>query len=219
MAQSVLKTKAYEEIKKDIVSNAYMPGQMLNEELLRDRLQISRTPIRDAISRLEQEGFVTIKKKKGILVSPINEDILNEVYNSRILIECYALEAGFDRLDKAELEEMKALHCALNERKVVGRADFRPVDRALHSYFVSSLSNRFLSSTYEKLQDWNARIGNYSTLRGVDKIHTGLDEHIEILDCCLDHDKKGAEDAMRHHLENARAYSLGNLRRIAETVK
>ena len=64
MAKTNLKTLAYKTIKQKIVTCEYAPGMYLNEEILTEELKISRTPIRDALSRLEQEGLIEIKPKK-----------------------------------------------------------------------------------------------------------------------------------------------------------
>lgn len=66
MAKTNLKTLAYKTIKQKIVTCEYAPGLYLNEEILTEELKISRTPIRDALSRLEQEGLIEIKPKKGL---------------------------------------------------------------------------------------------------------------------------------------------------------
>ena len=64
MAKTNLKTLAYNSIKQKIITCEYAPGTYLSEELITDQLKISRTPVRDALSRLEQEGLLEIRPKK-----------------------------------------------------------------------------------------------------------------------------------------------------------
>ena len=86
-----LKTQAYNTIRQKIVTCEYAPGTFLNEELLTSELGLSRTPIRDALSRLEQEGLIEIKPKKGILVMPLSINTINMIFEVRQLYEPYIL--------------------------------------------------------------------------------------------------------------------------------
>ena len=80
-----LKQQAYDEIKRKIVTCEYAPNTLLNEELLREELHVSRTPIRDALSRLEQKGLITILPKKGIMVSSLSINDINMVFEVRMM--------------------------------------------------------------------------------------------------------------------------------------
>lgn len=71
MKKETLKQHAYNIIKDKIINCEYAPSALLNEEMLKEDVQASRTPIRDALGRLEQEGLVTILPKKGIMVAPL----------------------------------------------------------------------------------------------------------------------------------------------------
>ena len=86
-----LKTQAYNTIRQKIVTCEYAPGTFLNEELLTSELGLSRTPIRDALSRLEQEGLIEIKPKKGILVMPLSINTISMIFEVRQLYEPYIL--------------------------------------------------------------------------------------------------------------------------------
>ena len=79
MSKMNLKTQAYNTIRQKIVTCEYAPGTFLNEELLTTELGLSRTPVRDALSRLEQEGLIEIKPKKGIIVMPLSINTINMI--------------------------------------------------------------------------------------------------------------------------------------------
>ena len=79
MAGSNLKTLAYTQIRRKIVSCEYAPGSNLNEEMLTSALGLSRTPVRDALGRLEQEGLVEIRPKKGVTVTPLTVTDINMI--------------------------------------------------------------------------------------------------------------------------------------------
>ena len=91
MPKTNLKTLAYNAIRKKIITCEYAPGMFLSEELLTDELGLSRTPVRDALSRLEQEGLVEIKPKRGVTVSPLSINDVNMIFEVRTIYETYIL--------------------------------------------------------------------------------------------------------------------------------
>ena len=81
MKKETLKQQAYNIIKEKIINCEYPPSALLNEEMLKEDIQASRTPIRDALGRLEQEGLITILPKKGIIVAPLTIREINMVHD------------------------------------------------------------------------------------------------------------------------------------------
>ena len=77
MTKTNLKTLAYTAIRHKIITCEYAPGTFLNEERLTEELRLSRTPVRDALSRLEQEGLIEIRPKRGIMVTPLS---VNDIF-------------------------------------------------------------------------------------------------------------------------------------------
>ena len=98
MPKETLKGHAYFYIKNKIINCEYQPGMLLNEEMLKDEVKASRTPIRDAISRLEQENLVKILPKKGILVSELSIREINSIYESRMMVEPYVIQNYANRI-------------------------------------------------------------------------------------------------------------------------
>ena len=92
MTKKSLKSQAYNNIKEKIISCEYSPGMLLNEEILCETFNVSRTPIRDALSRLEQEGLITIWPKKGIIVSSLSISEVNNLFELRLLLEPYSIQ-------------------------------------------------------------------------------------------------------------------------------
>ena len=88
-----LKTLAYNTIRNKIVTCQYAPGTFLNEEQLTTELSLSRTPVRDALGRLEQEGLLEIRPKCGILVRPLTLNDIDMTFEVRMLYEPYILSA------------------------------------------------------------------------------------------------------------------------------
>ena len=90
--RSTLKYSTYEFIKNKIICCEYEPGTFLNEEILCEETGVSRTPVRDALGRLEQEGLVKILPKKGVMISNLSINDMNMTYEFRLLLEPYILK-------------------------------------------------------------------------------------------------------------------------------
>ena len=86
-----LKTLAYNTIRSKIVTCQNAPGTFLNEEQLTTELSLSRTPVRDALGRLEQEGLLEIRPKCGILVRPLTLNDIDMIFEVRMMYEPYVL--------------------------------------------------------------------------------------------------------------------------------
>ena len=92
MPKTNLKTLAYNKIRQKIVTCEYAPGTFLNEEILTEALGLSRTPIRDALGRLEQEGLIEIRPKRGIIVKSLTVSDINMIFEVRNMYEPYILK-------------------------------------------------------------------------------------------------------------------------------
>ena len=100
-----LKTLAYNTIRNKIVTCQYAPGTFLNEEQLTTELSLSRTPVRDALGRLEQEGLLEIRPKCGILVRPLTLNDIDMTFEVRMLYEPYILTHYGVNLSVSKLKE------------------------------------------------------------------------------------------------------------------
>ena len=103
MTKKSLKVQAYNNIKEKILNCEFSPGMHLNEAVLCETFHVSRTPIRDALSRLEQEGLVTIRSKKGIVVSSLSISEVNNIFELRLLLEPYSIRNYGYTLDEGTL--------------------------------------------------------------------------------------------------------------------
>ena len=106
-AKPSLKLQAYHYLKSRILSCEYAPSQFLNEQKLCAEMgNISRTPMRDALGRLEQEGLIAILPKKGLMVSPITDEDVHSIYEVRLLVEPYSLRVYGSLLPREELDRV-----------------------------------------------------------------------------------------------------------------
>ena len=197
-----LKQQAYDEIKRKIVTCEYAPNTLLNEELLREELHVSRTPIRDALSRLEQKGLITILPKKGIMASSLSINDINMVFEVRMMYEPYALLHYGSRIPYSVLTHSYELLSDLDAMSEDWA--FFQADDAFHAAVVQAIGNRFLLQTYEWIQDQNLRFRVMTGQTSAPRLEDTSKEHTRILEACLKKDWSEAASAMKDHLINSK---------------
>ncbi|MVB11226.1 HTH-type transcriptional repressor RspR [Caprobacter fermentans] len=208
MSANSLKEKAYHMIKEKIVSCEYLPNTFLNENILQKEIGVSRTPIRDAIGRLEQENLVRILPKKGIVVSDLSINEISSIYEVRLLIEPFAIERYADKIDKATLLNYKNYYSQNNSFGNIDEA--YQIDDEIHHIFISATQNKYLIQTYENIQVQNCRIRILSGKKIEERMERSNQEHIRILDAVMSDQFEQAARYMAEHLQNAKkaAFSL-----------
>ena len=130
----------YEDLKRLIVSCEILPGAQLTEEALCERLKASRTPVRDAVSRLEQEQLLTIHPKKGIYVNTVSLANVCELFEARLRIEPYAVRYYGNRIGDDVYADYAAYFSVPHPK---GLETYQR-DDAFHQMFVDASHNRYL---------------------------------------------------------------------------
>jgi len=190
-----LKHYIYDEIKRKIVRCEYLPGTQLNEDLLCHQFGSSRTPVRDALSRLEQEGLVNIYAKRGVQITDVSISAVNELFEVRMRIEPYAVRTYGSR----QTDDVYAAYMRKFSRKIGSKDDFYELDNDFHHSFITVSENRYLKMIYGITADQSAR---YRILSGADsRLEDTHREHYDIAASCLRRDWSSAASLMRNHLE------------------
>jgi DNA-binding GntR family transcriptional regulator len=166
------------------------------------RLHVSRTPIRDALSRLEQKGLITILPKKGIMVSSLSINDINMVFEVRMMYEPYALLHYGSRIPYSVLTHSYELLSDLDAMSEDWA--FFQADDAFHAAVVQAIGNRFLLQTYEWIQDQNLRFRVMTGQTSAPRLEDTSKEHTRILEACLKKDWSEAASAMKDHLINSK---------------
>jgi DNA-binding GntR family transcriptional regulator len=198
-----LKANAYQILKERLVDCVYPPGSMLNEAQLATELQLSRTPIREAISKLEMEGFVQILPKKGIYVTNITLNEVVQVFQTRLEIEPVALRLAAPHLPKEELQAF--CEKFRNPSRDIPNS-FR-LDTAMHLFIVEHCGNRYIIDMMHRVFEENTRI-IISSKQNQAHIHDAKQEHLDILTLLIQDEFEKAEAAMRSHVEECRQAAL-----------
>ena len=137
-AKLSLKLQAYQYLKTKILNCEYRPNEFLNEQKLCAEMgNISRTPMRDALGRLEQEGLITILPKKGLMVSGITEEDVHSMFEMRLLVEPYALRTYGNAIPREQLEVYAELMHHIERIE-----EFCESDDDCHELLMSTLPNK-----------------------------------------------------------------------------
>ena len=198
-----LKVQAYNTLKNKIVTCEYAPGSMLNEAQLATELGFSRTPIREAISILEMEGFLSIVPKKGILVTDILLSDIVQIFQARMEIEPITLKMAGPHMRKEEV--MKWIRIFESDEPSVDHG--YQTDTAMHLDIISHCNNSYIIDMMNKVFDKNMRVIISSTENKA-HITEARQEHLDILHCILDENYEQGAAKMRTHIAGCRNAAL-----------
>lgn len=204
-----LKEKAYNLIKDKIIKCELMPGSDLSEVQIAEELGISRTPVREAILRLNQEKFVTIYPRKGMIVSPISAKDIHEVLQAREMIETQVAKLACKNMSKEYLlslkERFEEIEINLDRSNYMKYFD---LDIEFHKYIITSGNNNHLIRFMNEIYDLDYRIRVMSTLEIDDIEKRSRPEHFAIIDALISKDEKQIEQTIKKHIENAKKAAL-----------
>jgi len=201
---------AYQWIKEQIVVGAFPPLSDLSDQELQLALGMSRTPVREALLRLEQDSLVIIYPRKGTIVTDLSRDMIDKVYEVRRLIEPTVTVDVMDRLDHDWLLDMRERlsHPPLDENGQARGTDSRvrfyfiELDDLLHGTIIEHCPNQYLCRALASVHDQNRRL-RYATSHPTVGDDTSVEEHIRIVDALLSWDEKEVYEATMDHLERS----------------
>jgi DNA-binding GntR family transcriptional regulator len=153
-----LADRAYVRLREEIITAALAPGTLLREEELTGRLQLGRTPVREAIQRLRREGYVTILPRRGTLVSEISITDLAAIYEVRTRVESWGARLAAERTGAADRREAEEL---IGELEAVAADDYEALlrtDRRIHRFAYRCAKNPFLAETLDHYHNLSLRI-------------------------------------------------------------
>lgn len=200
--------EAYSIIKGKIVNLEIKPLADLSEDDLIRELGLSRTPIREAIQRLAREGFIRIYPRKGTIVSDITLDLINSIYEARLLNEPYLAKIACNHVTDEWIERLRTEFLKINgsDNKSISEADkekYIKLDRELHGELTRYTNNPFLKEMFMTVNSHNQRIRIQTSRRNTDYARS-IKEHVNILNALAERDEQKVEDAVRDHIKTAR---------------
>ncbi len=192
-------------IKSSILNGEIMPGDRLKENDMAQRLDVSRTPTREAFRILAAQGLVEITSNKGVRVALINKTDLADLFEMRLLLELYCLQKFVNKVTQSEIRE---LELALQKMaKAVDDNDstaYLQHSFSFHIYYINKCRNKRLISVFEVLRN-NIRCAQIFYMRKAKARKESVEEHRAIWLAIKAGDVAKSETALRNHLENSYA--------------
>ncbi|WP_175407771.1 GntR family transcriptional regulator [Streptomyces sp. TRM64462] len=202
--------RVYHHVKEAVLDRRYEGGTLLTEGELAQAVGVSRTPVREALLKLEMEGLLKLYPKKGALVLAVSAQEIADVVETRLLVEEFAVRKAVPVPARlvARLEEL------LEEQRLHAReGDLRAVavsDRCFHAEIVRNAGNQILSKLYDQLRDRQLRMGVAVMEAHPDRIAKNITEHTEILEALRAGDAEGAARCVRAHVGRVRVLVRGD---------
>jgi len=199
-----LREEVYELLKKSILTGECKPGDWLREEDLSRKLEISRTPIREAFRKLEMDGFIKYYSNKGSIVSEIYTEDLDDIYDLRALVESRIARKAAARITPKTIERLRRV--LEQEAQPRGRDDtLRNTDDFNTIIFEASKSVP-LTLAAEFLRNMTTRV-QYRYPINQERREKAREEHLRIVEALEKKDGQTAADATYEHLMSAKRFA------------
>lgn len=196
-----LREMVYEELKMQILKGSIIPGTRMMEVELAEEMGVSRTPIREAIRKLEKEGLVTIEPRRGAYASMISTEDMVEILEVRQDLEGLAAYFAADRMTKSQMEELKQVSNSYNEAVKEGNMEAMiKHDTRFHHIIVESCRNKILVQMIEQLQELVLRF-RYIYYDNFKRAENMPEEHEAIVAAIAEGDADKARAAADIHIE------------------
>jgi DNA-binding GntR family transcriptional regulator len=196
----LLVERAYQRLRDAILANHLPPGTALSVPEFARRLQVSRSPIREAVQRLVYDGLAVNVAHKGAEVATLDFEELLHLYEVREVLEGLAARLATERIDAAGLERLRQILAAHEEVLVSGdERGHIEMDMAYHLGIREAAGNDYLSETLERIHG-KAHLAYYQLWRGLDDRRLALSEHRKVFEAMVAGDAAGADQAARNHI-------------------
>ncbi|UOY91307.1 GntR family transcriptional regulator [Ectobacillus sp. JY-23] len=196
----------YETIKTAILAREIAPGTQLVENTISDKLKVSRTPIRNAIKKLQEEGLVTMVPNRGAFVMQPTRAEIMQAFEFRTELECMAVPLALQHVTKQDIAELKEM--MIGEREAYKEKDiltYITINKAFHLFLAKRTGNKFLIETLDTLL---RKINIYLILYGVfnyvslDEV-TNLQDHERMITFIEQKEGEALQYLIRMHLQTS----------------
>jgi DNA-binding GntR family transcriptional regulator len=201
----------YERLREAIVTGRARPNERLIEAELAERLQVSRTPVRESLQRLAAEGLV-VSRRRGWVVLEHTSTEIREIYEARAALEGYCARLAAERATEAQLKEIASLHRGDPKRILKSsRQHLVEVNDRFHDAIVAAAQNERLADMIRRNRTFYFTF-RIAQLYSDEEADASIAGHLAIVRALLQRDSNRAERAMRAHINLALAVILAKLR-------
>ncbi len=212
-----LREVVYETLREAIRNGALSPGERLMEIQLAEELGVSRTPVREAIRKLELERFVVMLPRRGTYVANLSLKDINEVFEIRAALDGLAAGLAAERITEEELEQMERLLVEIadcieqhNNQKIV------EADEAFHDILYRASRNERLVGIICNLREQFTRFRSVS-INYPGRLQNTLEEHRQLVEAIAQRNPEAAQQKAREHIENAEQTLLLEMEQLRQS--
>ena len=197
-----LHEQAATRLRQMLVEGAIAPGAKLNERELSELLQVSRTPLREAIKMLASEGLVELLPHRGAIAVALDEQAVRDTFEVMGGLEALSGELAAQRITDEELAEIRAMHyemlAAYTRRDL---SNYYRLNAQIHRAINAAAKNPVLSATYERM---NARLQalRFRSNQDGEKWKNAMREHEQMVEALAARDAAGMRKVLGSHLQN-----------------
>lgn len=207
-----LRDVVFNTLRRAILKGELKPGERLMEIALAERLGVSRTPVREAIRKLELEGLVVMIPRRGAQVANITEKDLNDVLEVRIALENLSIEKACECMTEEQLEQLLLAAKAFERTKEDGNlVKLAEADVAFHEVIYQSSDNQRLMQVLNNLREQIYRY-RVEYLKDEETRNHLVKEHEALYHAIKERDVKKAQEISFCHLENQRKAIINSIR-------
>ena len=204
LVQNSLHQEVASTLRDEIFAGTLAPGSFVDEQALCARLDISRTPLREALKVLTAEGLMRHEPRRGCFVSEVTEQDLDDIFPVIALLEGRCAYEAARRASDADLNQLSVLHDKLQAHAKAGRiTDYYATNFAIHEAIILLANNRWLSQSIADLRKI-LKLSRLQSLGAPGRLKQSLSEHMSVFAALTSRDSEGAEAAMRTHLTRQR---------------
>jgi DNA-binding GntR family transcriptional regulator len=208
---SLVRNKVFEQVRKEILSCALMPGEELRENELAKRYGVSKSPVRDAMQKLEFEGLIEIEPRRGHRVKPISVADAEDILDLRAILESGAVRRIAERATDAALADLERFRTA----DMTSIPAFTAYNRGFHQHLSRLSGNRRLAEETQRVMEMYDRLCmvSLSSMRGEDGFADPLSDHNAIIDALQARDGTRAARVLTKHVTKSRGAIMRGLGR------
>lgn len=196
----------FEILKAAMSEGLLQPGERLREDDLANRLNVSRTPIREALNRLVERKLVEPAGGRGLIIRRLSYSEAVELYAMREIIEGAATRLAAQNATPAEVELLKTLNASFAEKGLSAR-EYAKRNKRFHDAIADAARNRYLYDPLQFIQESLILLGS-TTFTVANRQHNAVEEHQKMIDAIVKKDPERAEEAARLHIRAAFAVRL-----------
>ncbi len=204
LIQSSLHDEAAAMLREQIFAGKLAPGSLLDELALCNALEISRTPLREALKVLTAEGLLRHEPRRGCFVSEVTEQDLDDIFPVIALLEGRCAYEAARHASDVDLQKLQVLHDKLAAHAKAGRINaYYETNFAIHEAIIALSDNRWLASAIADLRKI-LKLARLQQLHAPGRLAQSLSEHLSVFAALKSRDSEGAEVAMRTHITRQR---------------